>query len=201
MKNRLNKPTDPTKKKKITGRLMYGGTTKISNKELPDLPKRKPDVDPVIQFKLDKERDEKIARAKDLEVGGLIYQEWKAKFIARKRTPGQILEKLNELAAELEQAIVGDSKWYVLNEIINPIIARLHEVNVMTAYSQEAIVDCQRCGWGGKALFHKHIWEQGKCEMDCPGENCGTRLTQADDMITMEEGKKIAERARKEKNQ
>jgi hypothetical protein len=122
----------------------------------------------------------------------------KNKMINRgKTTVGQILEALSDLASELDREITSEWKNWVINEIINPCIQKFHEYKIIRDYSQSVVVDCPKCEWGGQALFHLPSWQEKKAEMTCP--ECGHRCTQeAGDMITEEEGRAIAARAKKE---
>jgi hypothetical protein len=168
---------------------------------LPDAPPPEfhPGEDPMVQFKLGAERDAKIQREKDLEAGRLIYEAWKAKLINRRHTVGMIIEALSELINELDAAIKSDFKEYVINCIINPVIAHFHDSNIIKQYTMSVVVDCPKCEWGGRALFHKSIWEEGQAQMKCGNEECGTLLSQKNgDMITEEEGRKIAAQVRKD---
>jgi hypothetical protein len=184
---------------KIAGKIKKVDFQHTKAKELPDVPASfEPGQDPIIKFKLDIERDQEIARRKDMEAGARIYVSWKNKMINRgKTTVGQILEALSDLASELDREITSEWKNWVINEIINPCIQKFHEYKIIRDYSQSVVVDCPECEWGGQALFHLPSWQEKKAEMTCP--ECGHRCTQeAGDMITEEEGRAIAARAKKE---
>lgn len=160
-------------------------------------PDFQPGQDPIIKFKLDADRDAEIQRKKDMAEGARIFVSWKNRLINRRHTVGQVLEALSELSSELDENIKSEWKNYVINDLINPVIQHFHDMKIVKDFSQSAIVDCPKCEWGGRALFHKPIWEQGNCEMECP--ECKHRCTQKDgDMITEEDGRRIAEQAKRE---
>jgi DNA-directed RNA polymerase subunit RPC12/RpoP len=170
--------------------------TKEPAKALPDAPPPDfhPGEDPIIKFKLDAERDAEIQKKKDLEAGAAIYVSWKNKLINRRHTIGEILESLSDLTSQLDEKIQSKWKNYVINELINPVIAHFHNMKIVADFSQAVVIDCPKCEWGGKGLFHRHIWDSGTAEMTCP--ECGHRCTQKDvDMITEEQGRQIAAQA------
>lgn len=154
-------------------------------------------MDPVVKFKVDEERDREKQRQKDLETARLIYNEWKRKFINRRKPADELVHAVNELAVELDARITSSFKDYVINEIINPIIAHLHQSEMLEKFTTKALISCphrklmkkagdkvailQPCEWGGIAAFHNLTWSKGAATMDCP--QCGGLLTQKDDMM------------------
>lgn len=165
--------------------------------------KTAPIHDPVIKFKLDEERDAKIQNDKDLERARLIYEDWKHKFINRRKPLDEIAAAVNDLAIQLDTEITSPFKDYLINVIINPLIAYAHDSAIMDRYSVKALVDCPHnrmvreegekkgrlipCGWGGIAAFHVMTWERGVAHMDCP--QCGKLLKQKDDMMPESESR------------
>lgn len=164
--------------------------------KFPKFPKG-PDIDPAIKFKLDAERDIENQRQKDLEQAALIYVKWKKRFINKPKPGDELIHAVNELAVELDAQITSSFKDYVINEIVNPIIAHLHQSEVLEKFTTKALLSCphrklmkkagdkvailQPCEWGGIAAFHNLTWSKGAATMDCP--QCGGLLTQKDDMI------------------
>jgi hypothetical protein len=153
-----------------------------------------------IKFKLDAERDKRIAekrqREEDQRKGARIYEEWKSRLVNRKHTVGETLDKISELINRLDIEIKSPWKDYVINNILNPIAARIHDANVLAAFTVRAVIDCPKCEWGGIAGFHQKMWDEKRCEIDCP--ECKHRCSQKDgDMITEAEGKEIAAKAKK----
>jgi hypothetical protein len=168
----------------------------INQEPAADLPAKIPlEKEPIIKWKTDEEKERRKAWQRDAGLASDIFHRWKSRVINRRHTTGMLIEKMSELIDELDQKIEGsDWKNYTINEVINPCIARLHESHVLKQFTQAAVVDCPKCEWGGLALFHQKMWEEGRCEMDCP--ECCHRCTQkgdgeTPDMITEEQAKAI----------
>lgn len=161
-------------------------------------------ADGVIKYKLDPERDARIEREKqrqkDVLEGQRIYRDFFGRLTARKHTPGEVIEKFSALITEIENRIQNEGvRNYIINDIIYPSINKFHESKVIADNTMLAVVDCPKCEWGGKAIFSRSVWEAGGCKMDCP--ECKQPLSQAGgeegpDMISEEEGRKIAEKGK-----
>lgn len=144
----------------------------------------------IIQFQLTPERDAELKRQKDLTAGRLIYERWKHKFINKRKSVDQIAEAVNDLANELLIKVGEEHFGYVINEIINPIIAKLHENTILERFTVKVLIDCpgeiitngvkSECDWGGLAIFHIMGWQSEKTTHTCP--KCG-RILKQDDMM------------------
>lgn len=190
---------DKQRRKAVKGKIITHAQFKANKARVKEiLPETPQIVDPVIQFKLDKERDEEIQRQKDKDIAAAIYHDWRQAFINRRKSPDQLPEAVNELAVELEARIVSPWKDWVIANLLNPIIVHLHDAAILQRFSVGVLIDCpgktikngieSDCEWGGIARFHKHTWENKLAEFACP--ECGHLCKQENgDMILESEAR------------
>jgi hypothetical protein len=151
-------------------------------------------TDPAIKWKMDEERDNRIARDKDLEQGRIIYEKWVKRFINKPKHPDELVASINELVVDLDKALTTDLKNYLIQDLLYPIMSRLHQSQILDRFTTKVLVSCDhdtmkngmpsKCEWGGQAAFHNLVWSQGKAVFQCP--ECGATLKQASDMIPVD---------------
>ncbi len=122
----------------------------------------------IIKFNLGEDRDKEIERRKAHAIAKRIYENWSDKFVNTRKTPEEVTNSLNELAAQLDNEIV-DKEFvdYILKEIIFPSIQKSHELSELV---KNAVVFVQgRCGCGAtcEASVPQKAWLLKAFDVTC----------------------------------